>query len=55
MVVELPVLLQGFAKHYGGAEEEKVLEEGGAAQGERVRLPSLPLTIYRGEGEEEAP
>ena len=32
-------------------EEEEVLEEGGAAPGEGVWLPSLSLTIYKGEGE----
>ena len=46
VVVELVVLRQGFAKHYGGGE--------GCAR-EGVRLPSLSLTIYRGRGEEEAP
>ena len=32
-----------------------MLEEGGAAPGEGLRLPSLSLTTYRGKGEEEAP
>ena len=41
------VLLQGFAKHYRGG--------GGVGGGkgctrERVQLPSLSLTIYRGKG-----
>ena len=36
-------------------EEEEVLEEGGAAPGEGVWLPSLSLTIYRGKGVEEVP
>ena len=36
-------------------EEKEELEEGGAAPGEGVRLPSLSLTIYRGKGVEEAP
>ena len=36
-------------------KEEEVLEEGGAAPGEGVWLPSLSLTIYRGKGVEEAP
>ena len=31
-------------------EEEEVLEEGGAAPREGVRLPSLSLTIYRWKG-----
>ena len=31
-------------------EEEEELEEGGAAPGKGVRLPSLSLTIYRGKG-----
>ena len=49
--MELVVLRQGFAKHYGG---------GGVGGGEgcarqRVRLPSHPLTIDRGRGVEEAP
>ena len=32
-----------------------MLEEGGAAPGEGVRLPSLSLSIYKGKGVEEAP
>ena len=36
-------------------EEEEVLEEGEGCSRGRVRLPSLPLTIYRGKGVEEAP
>ena len=46
MVVELAVLRQGFAKHYGGGG---VGEEEGCAR-EGVRLPSLSLTTYRGKG-----
>ena len=50
--MELVVLRQGFAKHYGGG--------GGVGGGRgctrgRVQLPSLSLTIYRGKGVEEAP
>ena len=45
--MELVVLRQGFAKHYGGG--------GGVGGGrgcarEEVRLPSHPSTIYRGKG-----
>ena len=47
VAMELVVLRQSFAKHYGGGGE------GCAKQG--VRLPSLSLTIYRGKGVEEAP
>ena len=52
VVMELVVLRQSFAKHYGGG--------GGVGGGEGcaregVRLPSLSLTIYRGKGVEEAP
>ena len=50
--MELVVLRQGFAKHYGGGED--VGGGRGCARG-RVRLPSLSLTIYRGKGVEEAP
>ena len=46
VVVELAVLRQGFAKHYGGGG---VGEGEGCARG-RVRLPSLSLTINRGKG-----
>ena len=47
VAMELVVLRQSFAKHYGGA--------GGVGGGERlcqarVRLPSHPSTIYRGKG-----
>ena len=47
VAMELVVLRQSFAKHYGGG--------GGVGGGEgcargRVRLPSHPLTIYRGKG-----
>ncbi len=47
VAMELVVLRQSFAKHYGG---------GGAVGGgescarEGVRLPSLSLTIYMGKG-----
>ena len=47
--MELVVLRQSFAKHYGGVGGG----EGCARQG--VWLPSLSLTIYRGKGEEEVP
>ena len=51
VVMELVVLRQSFAKHYGG---------GGVGGGEGcarpgVRLPSHPSTIYRGKGEGERP
>ena len=47
VAMELVVLRQSFAKHYG--------EGGGVGGGEgcargRVWLPSLSLTIYRGKG-----
>ena len=47
MVVELAVLRQSFAKHYGG--RGGVGEGEGCARG-RVPLRSLSLTIYRGKG-----
>ena len=47
VAMELVVLRQSFAKHYGGGEG--VGEGEGCARG-RVRLPSHPLTIYRGKG-----
>ena len=52
MVVEFVVFLQGFTKLYGG--EGRVGGGRGCAR-EGVQLPSLPLTIYRGKGVEEAP
>ena len=52
MVVELVVLRQGFAKHYG---REEVLERGRGCAREEVQLPSHPSTIYRGKGRGEAP
>ena len=52
VVMELVVLQQGFAKHYGGGGG--VGGGRGCAMG-RVRLPSPSLTIYRGREEEEAP
>ena len=51
VVMELVVLRQGFAKHYGVGG---VGGGRGCARG-RVRMPSLSLTIYRGRGLEEAP
>ena len=51
VVMELVVLRQGFAKHYGGGG---VGGGRGCARG-RMRLPYLSLTIYRGKGEEEVP
>ena len=51
VVVELVVLRQSFAKHYGGGGVGG--ERGYAREG--LCLPSLSLTIYRGKGEEEAP
>ena len=50
VAVELVVLRQSFAKHYGGGVGGG---EGCARQG--VWLPSLSLTIYRGKGVEEVP
>ena len=47
VAMELVVLRQGFANTT--EEEEMYEEEGGCAKG-RVRLPSHPLTIYRGKG-----
>ena len=52
VAMELVVLRQSFAKHYGGG--------GGVGGGEGcarlgVRLPSHPSTIYMGKGEGEAP
>ena len=51
VAMELVVLRQSFAKHYGG---------GGVGGGEgcakgRVWLPSHPLTIYMGRGEGASP
>ena len=46
VAMELVVLRQSFAKHYGGGGVGG--GEGCARQG--VRLPSLSLTIYRGKG-----
>ena len=43
--MELVVLRQGFAKHYGGGER---VGGGRGCAKEGVRLPSLSLTIYRG-------
>ena len=45
VAMELVVLQQGFAKHYGGGG---VGGGRGLRQGKGVRLPSLSLTIYRG-------
>ena len=47
VAMELVVLRQRFAKHYGGGGGVGG-GEGCARQG--VRLPSLSLTIYRGKG-----
>ena len=51
VAMELVVLLQGFAKHYGGGGG---IGGGEGCSWEGVRLPSLSLTIYRGKGVEEA-
>jgi hypothetical protein len=47
VAVELVVLRQGFAKHYGRRRRR---EEGRTAPGEGVRQPSHPLSIYRVKG-----
>ena len=47
VVVELVVPRQGFTKHY---REGGDVAGGRAALGEGSRLPSHPLTIYRGKG-----
>ena len=47
VVVELSVLRQSFAKHYGGGGG---VGEGEGCAREEVRLPSHPSTIYRGKG-----
>ena len=52
VAMQLVVFLQVFAKLYGG--EGRVGGGEGCAR-EGVRLPSLSLTLYRGEGVEEAP
>ena len=52
VAMELVVLQQGFAKHYGGGGG---VGGGRAAPGKGVRLPSLSLAIYRGKGVVEAP
>ena len=46
VAMELVVLRQSFAKHYGG---EEVLKRGRGCAREG-RLPSLSLTIHRGKG-----
>ena len=48
MVVELVVLLQGFAKHYGGG---RVVGGGRDCTNGRVWQPSHLPSIYRGKGE----
>ena len=48
MVVELVVLLQGFAKLYGGGGE---VGEGDGCALDVVLLPSLLPSIYRVKGE----
>ena len=48
VAMELVVLRQGFAKHYGGGGGGVGGGEGCAR--EEVRLPSHPSTIYRGKG-----
>ena len=48
VAMELVVLRQSFAKHYGGGGGGVGGGEGCAR--EEVRLPSHPSTIYRGKG-----
>ena len=49
VAMELVVLRQSFAKHYGGGGGGGVGGGEGCAR-EEVRLPSHPSTIYRGKG-----
>ena len=47
VAMELVVLRQSFAKHYGGGEG---VGGGEGCARDEVRLPSHPSTIYRGKG-----
>ena len=47
VAMELVVLRQSFAKHYGGGGR---VGEGEGCARPGVRLPSHPSTIYRGKG-----